>query len=460
MSRAHQAATGRPPALAPAVVSACMLLAALLVCVPLPAGAASAQAAQPTPPGQPGLLDFSADERARIQAHGPWPPPPARDPGNAHSGRPAAIALGQQLFVEPRLSASGALACASCHLPQQGFTDGRPRALGRSLPGGPADAPLDRHTPSLLNAGQQRWWGWDGAFDSLWSQALQPLLSPQEMGADPAHISSLLRSDARLACLWRQAYGAPVPDPKADPQAVLVPVAKALGAYVATLQSQRTAFDDFRDALLRGDRSAAARYPLAAQRGLRLFIGRGNCSTCHAGPLFSNGEFGDIGALFFARPGVVDPGRHGGIRALLASPYNLLGRHADAPADPQPGQQPAGTSSTPAATAAAAWPPPDTDNPARKTRHVAVQHRNFGEFKVPGLRHVAQTAPYLHDGQKATLGDVIDHYDRLNPDRLHADGEQLLKPLQLRGSERSDLLAFLHSLDGGALPSAPIKRCH
>jgi cytochrome c peroxidase len=376
------------------------------------------------PAGQAGLLDFSADETARILAHGPWPPPPARDPGNGLSGQPAAIALGRALFFEPRLSARADMACASCHVPQRGFTDGRPRALGRSQGGGLADTPLDRHTPTLLNAAQQRWWGWDGAFDSLWSQALHPLSNPQEMGGDPGQIGSLLRQDAKLACLWQQAHGAP---PPADPQAVLVPLAKALGAYVATLQSRRTAFDGFRDALARGDKVAAARYPLAAQRGLRLFIGRGNCSTCHAGPLFSNGEFGDIGALFFSRPGVVDPGRHAGIAALLASQNNLLGRWADPPA-------------------------PGSDDPALKTRHVLAQHRNFGEFKVPGLRHVAQTAPYLHDGQKATLGDVIAHYDKLSPDRLHADGEQILKPLQLRGSERADLLAFLRSLDGGVMP--------
>jgi cytochrome c peroxidase len=371
--------------------------------------------------GQAALLDWTADERAQILAHGPWPPPPARDPGNALSGQPAAIALGRALFTEARLSAGGALACASCHLPRRGFTDGRVRGLGRSEPGGRPDAPLDRHTPSLLNAGQQRWLGWDGAFDSLWSQALHPLLNPREMGAEPVEIADLLRGDARLACLWNNAMGEA---PPASAQAVLVPLAKALGAYVATLQSRRTAFDQFRDALARGDRVGAGRYPLAAQRGLRIFIGRGNCSTCHAGPLFSNGEFGDTGALFFSRPGVVDPGRHGGIAALLANPHNLLGPHADAV--------------------------PGAGDVALKTRHVLAQHRNFGEFKVPSLRNVGQTAPYLHDGQKATLADVIDHYDTLSPDRLHADGEQILKPLQLRGSERADLLAFLHSLDGGA----------
>ena len=112
------------------------------------------------------------------------------------------------------------------------------------------------------------------------------------MAADPAQIARLLRGDATLACLWRRAMGQPPAD---DPPAVLLPLAKALGAYVGTLQSGRTPFDGFRDALARGDRAAAARYPLAAQRGLRIFIGRGNCSTCHAGPLFTNGEFGDIG---------------------------------------------------------------------------------------------------------------------------------------------------------------------
>lgn len=379
---------------------------------------------------QAALLDWSADEHVRILAHGPWPPPPARDPGNALSGQPAAIALGRALFFEARLSAGGVLACGSCHLPRHGFADGRPRGLGRGAPGGRADMPLDRHTPTLLNAGFHRWWGWDGAFDSLWSQALHPLRAPLEMGGDPAQIAALLQSDAPLSCLWQQALGSP---PPADPQAVMAPLAKALGAYVATLQTRRTAFDRFRDALARGDRVAAARYPLAAQRGLRIFIGRGNCSTCHAGPLFSNGEFADTGALFFARPGVVDPGRHGGISALLASRFNLLGADAD-PA------------------------PPGQDDPALKTRHVLAQHRNFGEFKVPGLRHVAQTAPYLHDGQKATLGDVVDHYDRMHPDRLHADGEQILKPLQLQASERADLLAFLHSLDGGAVPDPGQRR--
>ena len=199
---------------------------------------------------------------------------------------------------------------------------------------------------------------------------------------------------------------------------MLVNAAKAIGAFVATLQSGRTAFDDFRDALARGDRATAARYPLPAQRGARLFVGRGRCHLCHMGPLFSNGEFGDAGLPFFVRPGVVDPGRHGGIAALRSSAYNLLSRWSDAP---------------------------DT-SASIKTRHVQAQHRNFGEFKVPGLRNVALTAPYMHDGQLATLHDVVNHYSDLSLDRLHADGERILEPLHLTDGEHADLIAFLETL--------------
>lgn len=358
-------------------------------------------------PRAPELLAFSTDEQQRILRHGPWPPAPAFDKGNAQAGRPAAIALGRRLFFDPRLSADGRLACASCHAPQLAFSDGQARATGRE--------PLDRNTPSLWNAVHGRWYGWDGAFDSLWSQALHPLGNPREMAASAWQLQALVAGDRALACAYARAFGAP---PGGDAEATMVQLAKALGAFVGSLVSGPTPFDAFRDALARGDRRAAARYPLDAQRGLRLFIGKGQCSNCHVGASFSNGEFADIGLPFFVRPGVVDPGRHGGIVALQRSPYNLLGAFSDAPDGERAGL----------------------------TRHVALQHRNFGEFKVPGLRNVADTAPYMHDGQLATLDAVVDHYSNLNLDRLHADGEQILKPLRLSAGERADLVAFLRSL--------------
>jgi cytochrome c peroxidase len=364
---------------------------------------APASATSPLP-----LLDFSADELQRIARHGPWPPPLARDPGNAVAGQPAAIALGQRLFLDARLSIDGTMSCATCHQPLLAFADARKRSQGRQE--------LDRNAPSLWNAVHERWYGWDGAADSLWAQSIRPILHAHEMDATPQHVRDTIARDAELACRYRAAFGQA---PGEDGETVLVNASKAIGAFVGTLVSGRTAFDAFRDALSRDDAKAAARYPLAAQRGLRLFVGRGNCHLCHVGPLFSNGEFGDTGLPFFVRPGVVDPGRQRGIELLRLSEYNLQSPWSDAR---------------------------DDDEATMKLRQLSPQHRNFGEFKVPSLRNVALTAPYAHDGQLATLDDVVRHYSELDLDRLHADGEQILKPLKLNDGERADLVAFLRSL--------------
>jgi cytochrome c peroxidase len=357
-------------------------------------------------PAQP-LLDFTPEERERIGAHGPWPPAPGRDPANRVDGRREAIGFGRTLFFEPRLSAGGDIACATCHVPARAFQDGRPVAIGR--------ASGTRNTPTLLDAAQRRWFGWDGAHDSLWAASLSPLLQAAEMGQHLETLAATVRREPRLAAGYRSAFGAA---PGADDERVATDLAKALAAYQATLVSPRTPFDAFRDALQRGDRAAAARYPVAAQRGLRLFIGEARCSVCHAGPTFSNGEFADIGVPFFV-PGGVDPGRHGGLQKLLASRMNRLGPHDDAgAADPR----------------------------AVATRHVTVEPRHFGEFKVPGLRQLVHTAPYMHDGSLASIEDVVQHYSALNEERLHADGERILRRLDLTPQQAADLVAFLRSL--------------
>jgi cytochrome c peroxidase len=76
-----------------------------------------------------------------------------------------------------------------------------------------------------------------------------------------------------------------------------------------------------------------------------------------------------------------------------------------------------------------------------------MQHRHFGEWRTPGLRGLSAGAPYMHDGRLPSLDAVIDHYDRIDTERLHADGEALLRPLRLSPRQRADLLAFLRSLD-------------
>ena len=114
--------------------------------------------------------------------------------------------------------------------------------------------------------------------------------------------------------------GAP---PPADDEAVLVGVGKAMAAFQETLETEFTPFDQFRDALARGDKAAVALYPRDAKRGLQIFIGKGNCSTCHTGPMFTNGEFHDVGVShFISNDGKrVDAGRHEGIKKLLGSKF-------------------------------------------------------------------------------------------------------------------------------------------
>jgi cytochrome c peroxidase len=230
--------------------------------------------------------------------------------------------------------------------------------------------------------------------------------------------------------LYGKAYGR-LATAEADDEHVLVNVGKALAAFVEGVGSGRTPFDEFRDALARGDREAAGRYPEAAQRGLKIFVGRGNCSLCHYGPAFTNGEFHDVGVPFLVQPGKVDAGRHGGIKRLKADRFNLLGPYSD---------DASGASAT-------------------KTRHVALQHTTFGQFKTPSLRNVALTAPYMHDGRYDTLRQVVRHYSELDMERIHADGERLLRPLKLSDAESDDLVAFLESLtapDAARAPATPL----
>ena len=226
------------------------------------------------------LPPLRPDELASIGSLGPWPPPAARDASNRVSGRAEAAALGEALFHSTRLSTVGGLRCASCHEPWRRFTDGRARALGAEA-GAATRRACSTCGCSTGSAGT-------AANDSLWSQSIRPMLDAREMRADAAHVAQALRDDENLKRLYALAFGHA---PPADDETALVDAGKALAAYQETLASERTPFDAFRDALVRGDGAAAERYPVAAQRGLRLFIGRGQCIACHAGPNFSDGEF-------------------------------------------------------------------------------------------------------------------------------------------------------------------------
>lgn len=366
------------------------------------------------------LLDLSEAELRTVLQHGPWPPPQQSDPSNRASGIPEAILLGELLFFDPRLSGKG-IACATCHAPEKNWADGNKTGIGL--------AEVDRNTPSVHNVRLQRWFGWDGANDSLWSQSIRPMLDAREMGATERTVAEFVRRDADLACRYAKVFGAP-PSPT-DDESVVVGAAKALAAFQETLVTGRTPFDEFRDALARGDRAAAARYPQDAQKGLRIFAGRGNCSLCHFGPSFSHGEFHEIGIPVFKKGGGVDWGRYEGIKKLRASRFNLLGVYNDDPARA----------------------------PGTSTRYVALIPQAFGQFKVPSLRNVARTAPYMHNGHLATLADVVRHYSEIDTTLLHVappffdplvpaaiPADTLLKPLKLSPIEISYVVAFLETL--------------
>lgn len=353
-------------------------------------------------------LSLSDEEIAGIIRHGPWPPKAQTDPSNRVSGDPAAIELGEKLFFDTRLSADGNIACGTCHDPGLGWTDGKARAGGLER--------LDRNTQSLFNVVHNRWYGWDGRNDSLWSHSIGPILDSKEMGASPELVASVIRNDPILNDLYIRVFN--LSPGERDPLNLVVDVAKSMAAFQETIVTGRTSFDAFRDALARGDIEAASAYPLEARRGAALFVGRGQCNLCHIGARFTSDEFDDAGVPYFTGPGRVDSGRHQGILDLRASPFNLLGRFNDAP------------------SRATGW----------ATRHVAQTHRTFGQFKIPSLRQLTDTAPYMHNGSLNTLQDVVDHYSNINLDRIHSDGELVLRPLKLSEREARDLVAFLESL--------------
>ena len=341
------------------------------------------------PPDSP---PWRSDELASIASLGPWPAPATRDASNRVSGRAEAAELGEVLFHSTRLSTVGGLRCASCHEPWRRFTDGRPRALG-------AETGV-RNTPSLLNVRLQHWFGWDGANDSLWSQSIRPMLDVREMRSDAAHVAQALRDDDALKRLYTLAFGHA---PPADNETALVDAGKALAAYQETLTTDRTPFDAFRDALVRGDGAAAARYPAAAQRGLRLFIGPGRCIACHAGPNFSDGDFHRSPIVSKLHDGSRDSGRALGLSKLLASPYARTGRFNDE---------------------------------VEAARAPAAQPADAGAFRTPGLREVSATAPYMHDGSIANLCDALQPHAALDDAPMPA----------LTRAQRRDVVAFLRTL--------------
>ncbi|MCV2403626.1 hypothetical protein OFY17_12160 [Marinomonas sp. C2222] len=372
-------------------------------------------------------LDYDTHELAFIRSLGPWPPVSKKDESNRFSQQEDAIELGRQLFFDRRLSLNNTSSCADCHQPDLAFQDGV--ALNTAL------APLHRNTTSLLNLANRPWYGWGGEHDSLWSQSIRPMLATAEMHTDLSALQKVLSQDSFFQCAFQQTTGLNLAD--LTQQDLLVTIGKLLASYQETIQSGKSRFDLFRDQLVDAENTSPSQknaiLTAEEQVGLKIFIGEGRCTFCHSGAHFSNGEFGDIGVSFFTANGI-DKGRYDGIKALRTDPYSLLGRYNDATKNSNDAKEQGNTETIP--------------HNALRTSHLQLLHRNWGEFKVPSLRNVGQTAPYMHNGSISTLMDTVDFYSELDEERLHADGEKILRPLHLTPIEKDSLQAFLLSLSG------------
>jgi len=363
-------------------------------------------------------------------------PPPS--PSNRFADDVRAARLGQRLFFDPALSRDGTVSCASCHVPERHFSDGAATAtgLGRGT----------RNTPGIVGAAWSPWQFWDGRRDSLWAQALAPLESAHEMGSTRMEVARLVAGAPRYrddyVALFgpaprfddperyperagpfagpegRAAWRAMDPEARAEVNRAFVHAGKAIAAWERRLRPAASRFDRYVAALRAGDVAGARDVLDADERaGLRLFVdaGRTQCLRCHNGPLLTNQSFHDVGAS--PRGGPPDLGRYLGIQSLLFDEFNCLGPWSDAAAD-------------------------DCGGLRFLDRREAG--RLTGAFKTPGLRDVAETAPYFHDGRFATLAEVIDHY-RDPPDEPSSE----LTPLELSDAEAAQLEAFLHTLTGG-----------
>lgn len=311
---------------------------------------------------------------------------------------PEKIALGLKLFFDPRLSADGTVACASCHNPDRAFTDGRTTSVGFKGRVG------QRNAPTILNALYNKKQFWDGRAKTLEDQAAMPITNPSEMGQP-----SLAAAVARIAAIpeYQQAFQQVFGQAPSGPNLL-----RAIASYERTLLSFDAPFDHF----INGDANAISD---AARRGWVLFNTKAHCNRCHAAvnrdvTYFTDMDFHNIG-IGFIRHHVVQ---------LAIKTNRLIAKH-DLPAIDRAAIQ--------------------ADLSVLGRFLVTRKESQIAAFKTPNLRNVLVTAPYFHDGSQQTLWDVMDHYNKgdgiKNP---WLDGD--IQPLALTEPEIDDVVAFLASL--------------
>lgn len=301
------------------------------------------------------------------------------------------VTLGQRLFFDEQLSFNQSYSCASCHKPELAYSDGLPLAIGST------GQRHFRNAMALVNVAYNRSYGWaDHQIQHLEQQALVPLLNhtPIEMGMlghEEVIINRLLQGGD-----YAQLFAAAFPG---QDKTTVNHIQQALASFQRTLISGASAYDDW----LFNDNNQAL--SAAAKRGMALFYSEQlQCQQCHRGINFS-GDFayqdGPGAEPVFVNNGLYlqYPPRRKGLFELTGDPSDK------------------------------------------------------GKFKIPTLRNIALTAPYMHDGSLPDLQSVIDHY--ASGGQGHANQHPTIKGFTLQPQQSEDLKAFLRSLSDNQFISGP-----
>ena len=363
------------------------------------------------------------------------------DPTNNVANNIAAAKLGQQIFFDPNFSRNKQISCSICHLPEKYFTDGRIKSKGLTE--------VNRNAPGLIGVAYNEWFYWDGRRDSLWAQALTPFEATQEMGLTRVEVLQIIANNLNYSNAYNKLFGhlpewiienkvtitpaSPIGNdveksawkkiPPRDKRAInmaFANVGKTIAAYERNLLPAPALFDRYMNALV-NKRNHEAQKILSPQQqaGMKLFIsGKSQCLTCHNGPLLSNQSFHNIGTgLSKENSQVKDMGRFLGIQAVLLDQFNCQGLYSDA-----------------------------TPKSCGKLKYINRQEIGAlmnGAFKVPSLRNLAYTAPYMHDGRFDTLLDVLKHYQN-PPDKTQSLHE--ISKLDLSDQDLENIAVFLKTL--------------
>ncbi|PCH77243.1 MAG: cytochrome-c peroxidase [Flavobacteriaceae bacterium] len=306
-------------------------------------------------------------------------------PENRDGFSPQQIDLGRYLFFDPILSADGTISCASCHDPNQGFSDGLATSIGIGY------QKLKRGAPSIWNVGFFKKLFWDGRSNNLEDQAAGPLFATNEMGNTPENLLKTLNNIKNYRELFAKAF----PTRAITDAIILDEILTSITAFEASLISLNSRYDQY----AHGYHDALSAKEKEGMNIFRSFVAR--CAECHTPPLFTNQQI-----------------------AIIGSP------------------EPEGVSFDPGAEI------PFNDKTLR------------GGFKVPSLRNIEKTAPYMHSGKFKTLRETVQFYTNGRGHAVPKD-EQLLihwhiwEP-QLTDDELDRLVDFLKTLtDESFMPIIP-----